>query len=126
LLLVFLHPNLLHTGFGAPSGLVAVFFLHNGACSAATEGVMATADNCRLKRVLQQAPSSESFRFEYWMRSPNLFWLHYFDPSAAMSTSELYRPSNRRLSVKLVPTFADRVLSRSQHGGSPMAVFLVF
>jgi hypothetical protein len=35
------------------------------------------------------------------------------------SASELHRPSYRRLSVKLVPTFADREVSRSQRGGSP-------
>jgi hypothetical protein len=33
------------------------------------------------------------------------------------SESELYRPSDRRLSVKLVPTFASRV-PRGQRGGS--------
>jgi hypothetical protein len=33
------------------------------------------------------------------------------------SASELYRPSDRRLSAKLVPTFADRGVSRSQRGG---------
>jgi hypothetical protein len=35
------------------------------------------------------------------------------------STSELYRLSDRRLSSKLVPTFAYRVVSRGQHNGSP-------
>jgi hypothetical protein len=34
------------------------------------------------------------------------------------SASELYRPSNRRLSAKLVLTFADRGVSYSQRGGS--------
>jgi hypothetical protein len=34
------------------------------------------------------------------------------------SESELYRPSDRRLSAKLEPTFADRGVSRSQSGGS--------
>jgi hypothetical protein len=33
------------------------------------------------------------------------------------SASELYLPSDRRLSVKLVPTFAERGVSRSQHDG---------
>jgi hypothetical protein len=33
--------------------------------------------------------------------------------------SELYRPSNRRLSAKLVPTFADRGVLHGQCGGSP-------
>jgi hypothetical protein len=35
------------------------------------------------------------------------------------SASELYRPSGRSLSAKLVPTFADRGVSRSQRKGSP-------
>jgi hypothetical protein len=37
---------------------------------------------------------------------------------AFKSASELYRPSDRRLSAKLVPTFAERV-SRCQRNGSP-------
>jgi hypothetical protein len=37
------------------------------------------------------------------------------------SVSELYRPSDRRLSAKLVPTFTDREMSRSQRGGFPTA-----
>jgi hypothetical protein len=40
--------------------------------------------------------------------------------------SELYRPSDRRLSEKLVSTFADGRVSRSQRGGSPTAVISVF
>jgi hypothetical protein len=39
------------------------------------------------------------------------------------SASELYRPSDRCLSAKLVQTFADRGVSRSQRGISPTAVF---
>jgi hypothetical protein len=35
------------------------------------------------------------------------------------SPNELYRPSDRRLSAKLVPSFAVRGVSRSQRGGSP-------
>jgi hypothetical protein len=38
------------------------------------------------------------------------------------SASELYRASEGRLSVKLVPIFADRRMSRSQSGGFPTAV----
>jgi hypothetical protein len=38
------------------------------------------------------------------------------------SASELYRPSDRRLSVKLMPTFVDRWVSRSRRGGSPTTV----
>jgi hypothetical protein len=34
------------------------------------------------------------------------------------SESELYRLSDRRLSAKIVPTFADRVVPRGQRGGS--------
>jgi hypothetical protein len=42
------------------------------------------------------------------------------------SVSELYRPSELRLSAKLVQTFADRRVSRSQRGGSSTAVISVF
>jgi hypothetical protein len=42
------------------------------------------------------------------------------------SASELYRPSDRRLSAKLVPTFADRGVSLGQCGGSPTAVISRF
>jgi hypothetical protein len=42
------------------------------------------------------------------------------------SASKRYRPSDRRLSAKLVPTFADTVVSSSQYGGSPTAVFWIF
>jgi hypothetical protein len=41
------------------------------------------------------------------------------------STSELYQPSDRCLSAKLVPTFADRGVSRSQRPGSPTAVISI-
>jgi hypothetical protein len=34
------------------------------------------------------------------------------------SSSELYRPSDRRLSVKLVPTLANREVPRGQRDGS--------
>jgi hypothetical protein len=42
------------------------------------------------------------------------------------SVSELYRLSDCRLSEKLVSTFADGGVSRSQHGRSPTAIILVF
>jgi hypothetical protein len=42
------------------------------------------------------------------------------------SASKLYRPSDRRLLVKLVPTFVDRRMSRSQRRGSPMVVISIF
>jgi hypothetical protein len=42
------------------------------------------------------------------------------------SASELYRVSDSRLSAKLVPTFADKGVSRSQRGGFPTAVISVF
>jgi hypothetical protein len=35
-----------------------------------------------------------------------------------VSANELYRPSDRRLSEKLVPTFADKGVSGSQRDGS--------
>jgi hypothetical protein len=42
------------------------------------------------------------------------------------SASELYRPSDRRLSATLLPTFADRGVSRDQRDGSPTAVISIF
>jgi hypothetical protein len=42
------------------------------------------------------------------------------------SASELYRLSDCRLSAKLVPTFVDRGVSRSQRGGTHTAVITVF
>jgi hypothetical protein len=48
---------------------------------------------------------------------------HAFKPK---QTSDLYRPSDHRLSAKLVPTLAKRGVSRSQRGGSPTAVISVF
>jgi hypothetical protein len=42
------------------------------------------------------------------------------------SAGELCRQSDRRLSAKLVPIFADNGVSRSQRGGSPTTVVSVF
>jgi hypothetical protein len=42
------------------------------------------------------------------------------------SVSELYRPSDSRLTAKLVPTFVDREVSRGQGCVSPTAVSSVF
>jgi hypothetical protein len=42
------------------------------------------------------------------------------------SASEPCRPSDRRLSVKLVPIFADIGVSRSQRGRSTTAVISIF
>ena len=42
------------------------------------------------------------------------------------SASELYRQSGRRRSVKLVPTFVDRGVSRVQRNGSPRPLISVF
>jgi hypothetical protein len=39
---------------------------------------------------------------------------------------ELYRPSDHRLSAKLMPTFANRGVLRSQRGGSTLALMSVF
>jgi hypothetical protein len=41
------------------------------------------------------------------------------------SASELYQPTDCRLSAKLVPTFAERRVSRSHRGGSSTAVISV-
>jgi hypothetical protein len=42
------------------------------------------------------------------------------------SARELYRQSEHRLSAKLMPTFADRVVLRSQRSGSLTAAVLYF
>jgi hypothetical protein len=42
------------------------------------------------------------------------------------SVSELYRQSDRRLSAKLVPTFADTWVPSSQRGESPTGVISAF
>jgi hypothetical protein len=42
------------------------------------------------------------------------------------SAGDLCRPSDRRLSVKLILTFSDRGMSRGQRGGSRMAVISDF
>jgi hypothetical protein len=59
--------------------------------------------------------------------------VHHLFPRVALgnmlcykSASELYRLSDRRLSVKLVPTFADRWVSHGQCCGSPTAVISIF
>jgi hypothetical protein len=41
------------------------------------------------------------------------------------SASELYRLRDRRMLAKLVPTFADRGMSRSQRGGSLLPYFRI-
>ena len=46
--------------------------------------------------------------------------------SVALVRSELYRQSGRRRSAKLVPTFADRGVSRGQRNGSPRPLISVF
>jgi len=42
------------------------------------------------------------------------------------SARELYRQSGRRRSAKLVPTFADRGVSRGQRNGSPQPLISDF
>jgi hypothetical protein len=42
------------------------------------------------------------------------------------SAKKLYEPSDRRLSSKVVSTFSDKEVSRSQRGGSPATVISVF
>jgi hypothetical protein len=50
----------------------------------------------------------------------------YNKTSLPQSANELYRPSDRRLSAKLVPTFGDRWMSLSQRGGYPTAIISIF
>jgi hypothetical protein len=54
----------------------------------------------------------------YYNKNKQIPWPQY--------ARELCRPSNRRLSAKLVPNSADREVSRSQSGGSPTALISVF
>ena len=46
--------------------------------------------------------------------------------SVALVREELYQQSGRRRSAKLVPTFADRQVSRGQRNGSPWPLISVF
>jgi hypothetical protein len=68
--------------------------------------------NCDL---LRKTLTSCSLHFEWDQPTP---WL--------WSASELYRPSYRRLSPKLVATFGDRRVSHGQWGGSPTVVISIF
>jgi hypothetical protein len=43
-----------------------------------------------------------------------------------VTASELYRPSGRHFSAKLVPTYVATGMSCGQRGGSPTAVNLCF
>ena len=47
-------------------------------------------------------------------------------PPWLQSASEPYRQSGRRRSAKLVPTFADRGVSRGQRNGTPQPLNLCF
>jgi hypothetical protein len=65
----------------------------------------------------------------------SLIFIHYAKQSKFITTaaapwpesaSELYRPNDCHLLVKLVPTFADRGVSCSQRGRFPTAIISVF
>jgi hypothetical protein len=43
-----------------------------------------------------------------------------------VSSSKLYRPSDQRLSVNLLPTLVDKGVLRSQRSGSPVVIISVF
>jgi hypothetical protein len=60
------------------------------------------------------------------MHIPNNLNLCYKQTPWSEPASELYRPSDRCLSAKLVPTFADRGVSHSQRVGCPTAVISIF
>jgi hypothetical protein len=49
----------------------------------------------------------------------------YYSSVDSVRESELYRPSDGRLSAKLVPNFVDSGMSLSQRCGSPTAVISV-
>jgi hypothetical protein len=86
------------------------------------------------------ASDSDSFpstcRLEFYMTASQGFTFYQHKLVATIknkrqtpwpeSAIKLYRPSDRHLLARLVPTFADRGVSRSQRGGSPTAVNLVF
>jgi hypothetical protein len=91
-----------------------------------------------------QSPTSDSLMTDKGNKMYNWLFVYFSRLSAALvgflsslyciyntrtpwpqSANEVYRPSDRRLSAKLVPTFADIGESRSQRGGSPTAVISV-
>ena len=63
----------------------------------------------------------------FWLNSCIMI-LHYlkFTSSGATALQGFGRQSGRRLSVKLVPTFADRGVSRGQRNGSPRLLISVY
>jgi hypothetical protein len=62
---------------------------------------------------------------QYFIRTEESFELLFFTLWPE-SVSELYWPSDRRLSAKLMPTFADGRVSFSQRGRSRTAIISVF
>jgi hypothetical protein len=86
------------------------------------------------KRGCPRIPSCASYCivYEYMQGVSKIYGIpsgmtsSYVKPPCPESVSKLYRPSNHRLSAKLVPTVADRgchVISMTE---IPMAVFLAF
>jgi hypothetical protein len=73
--------------------------------------------NNNMFRPIQWLSSGDSYNTNQPTNQPTL-WLY--------SASKLYPPGDRRLSAKLVPTFADRRVSHGECGGSPTAVISVF
>jgi hypothetical protein len=85
-------------------------------------------------------PSGEATNCSVTQVFPNILRntkAHYSSPSLisilknketpwSEPASELYRPSDSGLWANLVPTFADRGMSRSQRGGSPTTVISAF
>ena len=57
---------------------------------------------------------------------PNIFLCSLFSKDFKTGSFLLYRQSGRRRSAKLVPTFADRGVSRGQRNGSPRPFISVF
>jgi hypothetical protein len=62
----------------------------------------------------------------HWHSPPLVRVVHTKEPPWPKSASELYRPSDSCLSMKLAPTSADRGVSRTQRGESSTAVISGF
>ena len=81
--------------------------------------------NSRLRHLVSSASfvATTKHRLQYNMHLKTIYIKLTPWPQSA---SELYRQSGRRRSAKLVPTFADRGVSRGQRNGSPRSFNLCF
>jgi hypothetical protein len=82
----------------------------------------------RLGRCKEQRPPKLCKHLSLSVRIKDLTLPHFSYKKKTVwpeSASDLYRPSYRRLSAKLVPTYADKGVPCSQRGGSPTTVISV-